>query len=76
MFKKTFLLHHTALLECFIHSRISAILFTLPFKLFTAYPWEESNYKKNFVYLTDLQYSTFLLKKDSCLQHLSHSWDL
>ena len=47
-----------------------------PFKLNTTYPQEKSNHSKNHAYLTDSQYSTYLLKTYSLLQHLSQSGHL
>ena len=48
----------------------------LPFKLYTTYLQEKSNYKKSYAYLTYSQYSTCLLKKYPYLQHSSESKDL
>ena len=45
----------------------------LPFKLYTTYLQEKSNYKKSYAYLTYSQYSTCLLKKYPYLQHSSES---
>ena len=49
---------------------------SLIFKLFTTYPQEKSNHKKNHAYLDDLQYSTCFLKKQSHSYSICHRVDI